>query len=41
MIWLSRTLDKSILKLTQEDYEKNGLYQLMEQFDLQVERLNG
>ena len=31
VIWLSTTLKKSISKLVADDYEKNGLYQLLEE----------
>jgi len=33
-------LNKSIFKLTTEDYEKNGLYQLLDEYHLDVDRLN-
>ena len=40
MVWLSQSLQKSIFKLTSEDYEKNGLFQLLDEYELNVEKLN-
>lgn len=40
MVWLSQKLKKSIFKLIKEDYEKNGLYQLIDEYNQDVEGIN-
>jgi len=40
VVWLSLLLNKSIYKLTREDYEKNGLYELLDKYNQNNDSLN-
>ena len=40
VVWLSLKLKKSIFKLTAEDYEKNGLYHLLDLYHLKADAIN-
>lgn len=40
VVWLSLLLKKSIYKLTSEDYEKNGLYELLDKYNQSNDNLN-